>query len=129
MMDLDRRSMIGASLVAGMAALVPVSLSAATSAPSLFIFDARFPASARRAEGWRGRGIPVLDPRIDDLGIAWRERIPGLLRRHGRIEGTTLWSDRFICESFGRDFGLQMSLAEPQPDLRSPAGLQSWTLA
>ena len=126
----SRRTIIKGSLALGAAAVMPAALRAATgNSPALFIYDVRFAASRDLANEWQARGVTILDPRDHDLGLAWREHIPRLLSANGRIEGATLWSDRFVCETFARDYGLQ-----PEGDtiaLTGVAGgsLRHWSLA
>jgi hypothetical protein len=126
MMQIDRRSMIKGSLAAGGAALVPASLAAAVNAPALFVYDERFAPSRALAAYWSERGVAVLDPRMEDLGVAWRGRIPALISANRRVEGLTLWSDRFICETFGMDHGLRI---ETKDACHDPPALQAWKLA
>ncbi|HSG33100.1 MAG TPA: hypothetical protein VLA37_01090 [Sphingomonadaceae bacterium] len=125
-MQIDRRSMIKGSIAAGGAVLVPASLAAAESVPALFVYDERFSPSRARAAYWSERGVAVIDSRREDLGVAWRGRIPALISENRRVEGLTLWSDRFICETFGDEHGLRIEIEAARHD---PPALQAWKLA
>ncbi len=102
----NRRMLLKGGVALAALGAMPSALRAQGFKPAVFIHDARFAASRELADGWRDRGVEILDPRKDDLGIAWREHIPELLKRGGGIAGATLWSDRFICETFARQYGL-----------------------
>ena len=123
----DRRSVLKGAAALAAVGVMPVG--PRPGALAIFIYDGRFAASRELAQAWLVRGVPVLDPREHDLGLAWRNHIPGLLREGCRIEGATLWSDRFICESFGKAHGLAPSTHDLA--LPGPAGLalRQWTLA
>ena len=126
----NRRTVLKGTLAIGsLAALGTIPFAAARAAPAIFIFDDRFPASRLLAQGWQALGVPILDPRDHDLGIAWRGHIPSLLEAGGTLEGATLWSDRWVCETFARAHGL--ALMVDQAALPGPAGggLSRWRLA
>lgn len=132
MTGIDRRTMLAGTAAAGLVAAAPALAAApAAAGPMLFIYDERFAASRLEAEKVRARGGIALDPRQRDLGLAWREDIPRLLARAGgTIGGMTLWSDRFICETFARDHGLALAMARPVEEARGGApGLGEWVLA
>ena len=125
----SRRTLLKGSLAAGAAIAFPAALKAARgNAPGLFVYDARFAASRLMAAEWEARGVPVLDPRSHDLGVAWRQHIPRLLAANGRIEGATLWSDHFVCETFAKDHGLRRS-GEGRPLQAEAGALRHWVLA
>jgi hypothetical protein len=130
-MDLDRRSVIKAGALAGLAFAQPALALGRAPRPALFVWDARFTPSSDVARLWSTRGTALIDARTEDLGVAWRERIPELLHANpGGIEGVTLWSDKFICESFGRERGLgirfETQVSEPS---RGATPLLHWRLA
>lgn len=129
MIRTNRRALMKGSMALAALGAFPAALRAEGSKPAIFIYDARFAASRELAERWREQGVTVLDPRERDLGLAWRQDIPALLAKGGGIAGATLWSDRFICETFARDFGLA---AQPQ-DAPVPgaggAALRLWSIA
>ncbi len=133
MTPITRRTLIrrgaAATTVAGFVGL-PSSLSAATppGSPALFVFDARFARSAALADSHRSAGATLLDPRIADLGIAWREQIPALLQQGQRIEGLTMWSDKMICEIFARDAGASFTALEISAGDSAGTRLQHWWL-
>lgn len=131
MMDIDRRTLLGSSLAAGLCAALPATALAQAPLPRLFIFDARFAASALAAGQLASRGVTTLDPREHDLGAAWRTTIPALLERErGAIAGMTLWSDQFICQAFARDWGMRPARTRRvEQAARSAPGLQEWTLS
>lgn len=93
-------TMAGGGLAPAMATMAPVTPAA------LFVFDARFTRSAALADSHRLAGAQVLDPRVADLGIAWRGQIAALLQQGLPVEGLTLWSDRLISEIFAREAGV-----------------------
>ena len=126
----DRRTVIGAAMVTGAVLAVPRALWAAEPRPGLFVVDRRFAASDAAALDRASLGVIVIDPREEDLGMTWRQRIPRLLERNGAVvEGVTLWSDLFICQTFARPHGLTL-IRPPQPVLSGlAAGLQHWKLA
>ncbi|MEL1249101.1 hypothetical protein [Aurantiacibacter gilvus] len=128
MIAITRRTTLKGTLALAATSLAPSVLHAREARPGLFLFDARFAASRQLAEQWRAQGVPVLDSREHDLGLAWRERIPQALAANPRIEGVTLWSDRFICETFGRDHSLAMTVADSALPGADPA-LRQWVLA
>lgn len=129
MMTSSRRTMIKGSLALGAAIAMPAALRAAAgSVPALFVYDARFPASLDLASDWQARGVSVLDPRDHDLGLAWREHIPRLLSGNARIEGATLWSDRFVCETFAKEHGLHPSGKERVLEGVAGGSLRHWSL-
>ena len=106
MISSDRRTLMKGSMALAALGAFPAALSAANNKPAIFIYDARFPASRELAESWKQQGVAILDPREHDLGVAWRETIPALLASGGGVAGATMWSDRFICETFAREHGL-----------------------
>lgn len=114
----DRRSVLKGSLILAALTAAPPPLHARTPVPALIVYDARFAASRELAAHWRALGVPTLDPREYDLGLAWRQRIPDLLEGGGGIEGSTLWSDQFICECIGADHALGLVYAERVGSLR-----------
>lgn len=126
----DRRSILKGSLTLAALTAAPAALHARPAAPALVVYDMRFENSRRLAAHWRMQGVPAIDPRENDLGIAWRDRIPRLIAGGGGIEGATLWSDQFICERFGADFGLRPVSAEQQGlPLDAGGSLRRWRLA
>lgn len=128
MIRTSRRSVIkGAFTLAAMTA-APAALHAQRPVPALIVYDVRFAVSRRRAAHWRARGVPVLDPRDHDLGLAWRDYIPGLLARGDGIEGTTLWSDQFICEALGSSHGLRPVHSEKAVPEAAAGSLRMWRL-
>ena len=128
MISATRRTVMMGTLGVAAIGAMPVALRA-RDLPAIFIYDQRFTASLELADRWRAMGVPVLDPRDHDLGLAWRGHIPDLLRRGSRIEGATLWSDRFVCESFGRTHGLSaMATDFALPGERGGA-LRQWVIA
>lgn len=125
MIRTDRRGAIRTTAAALAALAIPAPLLAGGSRPALFIFDSRMPGAAVVAQHWRAQGVPVLDRMAVDLGHAWRGDIAQQLRAGGgSVAGLTLWMDSYICETFGRDFGLALR--------RAPAGAaapwQHWEL-
>ncbi len=134
MMKSSRRTVIKGSLTFGAAVALPTALPAALraatpTAPAVFVYDARFAASRQLAALWQARGVAVLDPRDHDLGLAWRDQIPALLATNPQIEGATLWSDRFVCETFARDFGLSPEGADSALEGVAGGSLRHWKLA
>ncbi len=117
-----------ATLASG--ALVPSAAvaTAPSRQPALFVFDARFSRSVALAHSHRANGADLLDPRADDLGVAWRGRIPGLLDQGAAIEGLTLWSDRLICEIFARDAGVAFHATSLSAASGAPTQLYHWWL-
>ena len=133
MTPITRRIMIGqsaAALAVGSSAIVPTSLLAAAPADpaALFVFDARFARSVMLADSHLKVGAVLLDPRETDLGVAWRETIPSLLKQGRAIEGLTLWSDRMICEIFARDAGATFTSLEVGAGDKAATKLQHWRL-
>jgi len=129
-MEFDRRSVIKAGALAGLAVAQPALAIGQQGRPALFLWDARFAPSADVARLLRDRGTALIDAREHDLGIAWRGRIPELLSANpGGIEGLTLWSDKFICESFGRDHGLGVAFEKPVLQAPGATPLLHWRLA
>lgn len=130
MTGFNRRSLIKATVATGTALCMPGSLSAAAKIPGVFVVDRRFAASTAAALERAALGTMVIDPRQDDLGIAWRNRIPKWLENHGRLmEGVTLWADLVICEAFARENRMTL-VRPPQPvhALGAP-GLQRWAIS
>jgi IS5 family transposase len=133
---LTRRALIGHSaataaittFASGALLAAPVKAAEPAVAPALFVFDARFARSAALAGSHGATGIALLDPRKVDLGIAWREQIPALLRQGQRIEGLTLWSDRMICEIFARDMGVPFAAEDVSAGEGTATRLQHWWL-
>jgi hypothetical protein len=130
MAGLDRRTVIRGALAAGAVLSVPSVAGAAVPRPSVFVVDTRFTPSAAFALEWSKLGVAVIEARRDDLGIAWRKRIPDLLARNGGgIAGVTLWSDLLICQMFAREHGFV--LASPSRAVTPAAGadLHHWMLS
>lgn len=125
----DRRTLMKGSMALAALGAFPAALRAEGSRPAIFIYDARFAASRELAEGWREQGVPTIDPRVQDLGVAWRETIPALLAEGGGIAGATMWSDRFICETFARDYGLSLQPHDARLPGTSDASLRAWVIA
>ena len=125
----NRRTVLkGTVALGGLAALGLVPFALGRKAPAIFIYDARFPAARALAEGWQLLGVPVLDPRDHDLGLAWRKGIPALLSPGATIEGATLWTDRWVCETLARAHGL--APAKQDLDMAGAGGaLRQWALA
>lgn len=128
MIAISRRTTLKGTLALAATGFAPSVLHAREARPALFLFDARFAASRQLAGEWQALGVPVLDPRDHDLGLAWRDHIPQALSANPRIEGATLWSDRFICETFGRDHALAMTVTGSPLPGTEPA-LRHWLLA
>ena len=130
MAQLDRRTVIKGTLAAGAVLSAPSVARATAPRTSVFVVDTRFLPSATTALEWEKLGAAVIDTRHDDLGNAWRRRIPDLLARNGGgVAGITLWSDMLICQMFAREHGLV--LASP-PRAVAPAvdaGLHYWMLS
>ncbi len=126
-MRMTRRTLVKGTAALGAMAAVPSVLHARASRTALFVYDVRFLPSRDLGARWQAAGVPVLDPRDEDLGTAWRRRIPDLLAEGGTIAGATLWSDRMICEIFGRERGLVPADLPAAPDF--PAGMSHWSLA
>ena len=130
MAGFDRRTVIKGTLVAGAVLSTPSLARAAALRPSVFVADSRFRPSAAAALEWSKLGVAVIEARRDDLGIAWRRRIPSLLARDGGgIAGLTLWSDLLICQMLAREHGL--ALASPCRTVVPPVddGLYDWMLS
>jgi len=118
------------AMVTGAALTMPRALWAAEVRPGIFVVDRRFAASAAAALDRDKRGTTVIDPREEDLGNAWRVRIPRLLEQKGLVmEGVTLWSDLVICQMFARAHGLELTQPARRVPSASAAGLLYWTLA
>lgn len=120
----NRRQVLkGAAAGVALIGAPPLAFASPAKLP-MFVFDGRFAQAIDEAEVWRARGAETIDSREVDLGRAWRDRIPEWLAAGGHLTGMTLWVDSFICETFGRDHGLQL--------LRMNAGLGHglglWTL-
>ena len=131
MIDIDRRTMLGTTVVAGLAAAAPAWASAARP-PSILVYDQRFAAARLEAERIRAAGGLALDPRERDLGLAWRDEIPlHLAKGPVLIGGITLWSDQFICQTFAREHGLSLTLGRPIDTAAQGGakGLREWTIA
>jgi len=128
MIRADRRSVLKSSFALAALSVMPGALQARETAPALMVYDARFAVSRELAAHWLARGVPVLDPRDHDLGIAWRDYIPGLLAKGGGIEGTTLWSDQFICEAHGSDHGLRLLRSGNAVPEAAAGALRTWRL-
>ena len=130
MAGLDRRTVIRGALATGAVLSVPAVARTAIPRPSVFVVDTRFPSSAAAALDWSRLGVAVIEARRDDLGLAWRKRIPDLLARNGGgIAGMTLWSDLLICQMLAREHGL--ALASPCRTVVPPVddGLYDWMLS
>lgn len=131
-MKIDRRTMLaGTAAAAGIVVANPSFAQMLRNRTSLFIYDARFDVSRQAAKQMAAQNIPFLDPRDRDLGVAWREDIPAMLADpNAIIAGMTLWSDQFVCESFGRDHGLSLSIGDtPSGPSGRDIGLQAWVLS
>lgn len=127
MISSDRRTVLKGTMA--LAALGAVPFALRREAPAIFIYDARFGVSRQLAEQWAARGVPLLDPRAYDLGLAWRDHIPRLLASNPRIEGATLWSDRWVCETFGRSHGLGAQVADLALPGSPEGALRQWSVA
>ncbi len=125
----DRRTLMKGSMALAALGAFPAALRAESIGPAIFIYDARFTASRKMAEGWEKQGVTILDPREQDLGVAWRETIPALLAKGGGIAGATMWSDRFICETFARDHGLSLLPHDAPLPGTGDASLRAWVIA
>ena len=109
MSGIDRRGAMRCTALVVATLALPAPLLAGATRPALFIFDGRIARARRAAATWQAAGVPVLDRTQDDLGRAWRSRIPAVaVGRAGPIAGLTLWVDSFICETFGRENGMAM---------------------
>ena len=130
MTGMDRRSLIkGVVTTSAVLAIHPLAW-AAEQRPGVFVADARFAASAAAALERRKLGVTVIDPREEDLGIAWRRRIPELLEQNGLpMEGVTLWSDLMISQTFARRHGLRLVQSSREMVSDPAAGLHHWKLA
>jgi hypothetical protein len=130
MTPITRRTMMMHSAAGAGGLLVPAALRAAPLQvpPALFVFDTRFARSAMLAQRYRAAGASLLDPRENDLGVAWRGLIPSLLQRGQRIEGLTLWSDRMITEIFAREAGAAFSAQQISAGDAAATSLQHWHL-
>lgn len=129
MISSDRRTVMKGSMALAALGAFPASLRAQGVKPAIFIYDARFAASRELAESWKQQGVAILDPREHDLGNAWRKTIPALLARGGGIAGATMWSDRFICETFAREHGLVAQLQDAPLPGPGGATLRLWEIA
>lgn len=137
MKPITRRSLLrhsaAGAVFAGMAGGVSASVLAAddpsAAMPALFVFDARFVRSAALADSRRSAGSALLDPRVADLGVAWRGRIPALLEQGLPIEGLTLWSDGMISEIFARDLGASFHAVELASGSGPAAQLYHWRVS
>lgn len=129
MAGFNRRTMMHGAVAAGAFLQVPSLAAAVAPHPSVIVVDRRFLPSAAFAQHWRTRGVTVIDARLDDLGIAWRRRIPDLLKLSGaNIAGVTLWSDLLICQMCARGHGLVLA-SPPRPVAPAAApDLHHWTL-
>ena len=125
----NRRTLIKGSMAMVALGAVPAALRAQGIRPALFIYDARFATSAHLAQEWEGQGVAVLDPREHDLGLAWRGHIPQMLAQGGTLAGATLWSDRFICETFARNHGRSQLLHDAQLPGMNDGALRHWAIA
>lgn len=125
MIRIDRRTAIRGGVASLAALAIPARLLAAGSRPALYIFDSRMPGAGQLADAWRAQGVPVLDRMEIDLGHAWRGEIAARLRQKGgTIAGMTLWMDSYVCEIFGRDFGMTLRREAEGP----AAPWQQWEL-
>jgi len=89
------------------------------------MFEAAAAAAAEKAR----QGALVIDPRKEDLGLAWRRQIPSFMRgKRAVVEGMTLWSDFIICQTFARDRGLTL-LGTGVASNAYADGLQHWGFA
>lgn len=127
MIECDRRTVLAGTAAASLLVAAPTFARGAAVQPSLFVFDARFAASQAAARSKQVEAVRVLDPREEDLGVAWRGTIPALLQGRAKvIAGITLWSDMFICESFAREHGLRLIASAP---VSGSGDLIEWVLA
>ena len=125
MSGIDRRGAIRRTALVVATLALPASLFAGATRPALFIFDGRIARARRAAATWQAAGVPVLDRMQEDLGRAWRRRIPAAaIGRAGAIAGLTLWVDSYICESFGRENGMAMQ----RDPLLADDPLHGWVL-
>ena len=126
----ERRSILKAGAVTAAMLWLPGDLRAASWRPGVFVVDRRFRVSQAIARDRSRRGAMIVDPRAEDLGISWRDRIPEWLDRNEAIvEGVTLWSDLIICEVFGRTLGLRLAGPPQPPTASTDRGLHRWLLA
>ena len=131
MMRSDRRMLLKGSVGLAVLGAMPAALRAHGKQglpPAIFIYDARFSASRELAQSWQQSGVAVLDPREYDLGLAWQAHIPDLLQQGRGIAGATLWSDRFICETFARDHGLAPAVRDTQLPGSVDGALRHWAI-
>ena len=129
MITSSRRNVMKGAIALSALGVMPATLHARGPAPAVFIYDARFDAARELALAWQRRGVAILDPREHDLGLAWREHIPQLLAKGGGIEGATLWSDRFVCEAFGKEHGLAAQPGEARLPGDATGSLRHWIVA
>lgn len=130
MAGLDRRTVVKGALAAGAVLSAPSIAATPLPPPGVFVADTRFLPSALAALDWKKLGVAVIDARMDNLGIAWRKRIPDLLVRNGGgIAGMTLWSDLLICQMFARGHGLVLANLPRSVAPDVDAGLHYWTLS
>jgi hypothetical protein len=122
MTGLSRRGLMkGGAGALAVAAVTPGSLRAAQGdATALFVYDARLPLSQTAAQEREAAGAALLDPRVSDLGVAWRSRIPQAMAQGGGVEGLTLWSDCLISQIFARENGVHFTLSEVPHDTGLP---------
>ncbi|MEN7535636.1 hypothetical protein [Aurantiacibacter flavus] len=125
----DRRTLMKGGMALVALGGMPAALRAQGAKPALLIYDRRFATSLQLAEEWAGQGIAILDPREHDLGLAWQGQIPSLLASGGAIAGATLWSDRFICETFARGHGRTRLLHDVPMPGAGGADLRHWAIA
>lgn len=126
---LSRRGLMkGGAGALAVAAITPGPLQAAGGGTvSLFVYDARLPLSQTAAQERAAAGAALMDPRKNDLGVAWRSLIPEALALGGGVEGLTLWSDCLISQIFAREHGVAFTLSEvPQGDGQAGLPLYHW---
>lgn len=118
MTGLSRRGLMkGGAGALAVAAVAPGPLHAASGGETaLFVFDARLTLSHTAAQDMAAAGTALLDPRENDLGVAWRSRIPAALAAGGSVAGLTLWSDCLISQIFARENGVAFSTVEVAQD-------------
>ena len=129
MAGLDRRTVIKGTAAIGTVFAMPSMVGAAVPRLGIFVADARFQASAAAALVFSEREATVIDAQLNDLGVAWRKRIPDLLAKNGGgVAGVTLWSDLLICQMFARDHDLVLA-SPPRAVAGAVDGLHYWTLS
>lgn len=131
-MKISRRQAVQGLAATGAAAAVPATAAqtAVEPPPSVVIHDGRYSACAAFAAALTSPGVLVVDSHSRDIGLAWRDEIAAQLRaRPGRVEGLSLYADRFICEVMARDLGLALTEWRIDAKPGERPGLFRWTLA